>query len=97
MEHQIVYFVLIFLLGIFLIAHIADVMELREFRSILCAGMKVKIKVDDVWTIATVIFVDYTKPFTESTCNVEFLVNESPCIITGLPINEVYKPNSYRI
>jgi len=91
MEHQIVYYVLIFLLGIFLIAHIADVIELREFRSILCAGMKVKIRVDDVWAIATVTQV------LEDTCNVELMVNESPCIITGLPINEVYKPNSYRI
>ena len=97
MEYQLFIYLVSFITVVLTAAHISDMIELREFRSILTKGMRVRIKVDDEWYIATIIGVDFKESFSESTCDVELLMDESPCIIRGFEVNKVFKPNNYRI
>lgn len=85
----------------FIIAYYADIVEQREFRRSLVPGMSVLIELDTgdkAIAIVDKVFhniVEYGD--NETTCELILMVDEECVRLVNVPINSVYKPNSYRI
>jgi len=85
-------YVALFLTLVLIGAHIADLIELRKFREELLPGSRVLIKIDGVWTIATVTKIYYNGSLVDSVCDLYLLVNEVEMPLKKVPITNCFNP-----
>jgi len=97
MIYQIIMYVAIFLTMVLISAHIADLIELRKFREELLPGSKVLIKLDDVWTVATVTKIYYNGSLVDSVCDLYLFVDEIETPLFKVPITDCFNPKKYKL